>query len=98
MIVLNTNVLSELWKPTPEPKVLAWIDAQLAGRDFLMGGTFTVADAYLFALTGWGQAPWLTSYYRADIQFDDLHNLRAWYGRVRGRPAVRQALQAEGLR
>lgn len=29
MIVLNTNVLSELWKPTPEPKVLAWIDAQL---------------------------------------------------------------------
>lgn len=93
--------LAGRWVETAKPRLAAryaWIDAQLAGRDFLMGGTFTVADAYLFALTGWGQAPWLTSYYRADIQFDDLHNLRAWYGRVRGRPAVRQALQAEGLR
>ncbi|MCJ2121652.1 glutathione binding-like protein [Methylobacterium sp. J-077] len=86
---------------TAKPKVqarYAWIDAQLAAHDYLMGDNFTVADTYLFALTGWGQAPWLTSYYRADIHFDPLHNLQAWYGRVRGRPAVQQALQEEGLR
>lgn len=75
----------------------AWIDKQLADRHFLLGDTFTVADAYLFALTGWGQADWLTSYYKASIYFDDLKNLQAWYGRVRQRPAVQQALHAEGL-
>lgn len=51
-----------------------------------------------FALTGWGQAAWLTSSYRADIHFDRLHNLDAWYRRVRGRPAVQTALREEGLR
>ena len=28
MIVLDTNVLSELMRPAPSPKVLAWLDAQ----------------------------------------------------------------------
>ncbi|MEL4073122.1 type II toxin-antitoxin system VapC family toxin [Ochrobactrum sp. GPK 3] len=28
MIVLDTNVISELWKVEPNPDVLAWIDAQ----------------------------------------------------------------------
>jgi len=85
---------------TAKPRLEArygWIDKQLADRQFLLGDTFTVADAYLFALTGWGQADWLTSYYKADISFDDLKNLQAWYGRVRQRPAVQRALQVEGL-
>jgi len=41
--------------------------------------------------------PWLTSYYKADIHFDNLHNLRAWYDRVKVRPAVQKALREEGL-
>lgn len=28
MILIDTNVLSELWKAEPHPAVLAWIDAQ----------------------------------------------------------------------
>jgi predicted nucleic acid-binding protein len=28
MIVLDTNVLSEILRPTPDPKVLAWLDSQ----------------------------------------------------------------------
>lgn len=28
MIVLDTNVISELWKSQPNPNVLAWVDAQ----------------------------------------------------------------------
>jgi glutathione S-transferase len=86
----------ETAKPRLEQRY-AWIEAQLAGRDFLMGEQFTVADAYLFALTGWGQAAWLTSYYKADIHFDGLPRLAAWYGRVRARPSVQLALGREGL-
>lgn len=87
----------ETVKPRLEAR-FAWIDAQLQGRHYLMGERFTVADAYLFALVGWGQAQWLTSYYRADIHFDHLHNLHAWYDRVVARPAVQKALNEEGLR
>ncbi len=86
---------------TAKPKLeqrYAWIDEQLAGRDYLMGDGFTAADAYLYALTQWGQAAWLASAYRADIHFDGLDNLRAWYQRVRARPAVRRALDTEGLK
>ena len=28
MILIDTNVISELWKPGPDSNVLAWIDAQ----------------------------------------------------------------------
>lgn len=85
---------------TARPKLekrYAWIDEHLAGRAFLMGDTFTVADAYLFALTGWGQAPWLKSYYKADIRFDELRSLEAWYARMRQRDAVRKSIEEEGL-
>ncbi len=85
---------------TAKPKLedrYAFMDRELAGRPYLAGDTFTVADAYLFALTGWGQASWLTSYIRADIHFDGLRNLQAWYERVRSRPSVQKALLAEGL-
>jgi glutathione S-transferase len=84
---------------TAKPKLqarFAWVDQQLAGRQYLLGDTFTVADAYLFALTGWGQAQWLKSYYKADIHFDGLSHLQAWYARVRQRPAVQKALEVEG--
>lgn len=86
----------ETVKPKLEDRY-AFIDKELAGRAYLAGDTFTVADAYLFALTGWGQAQWLTSYIRADIHFDGLRNLQVWYERVRSRPSVQKALQAEGL-
>lgn len=85
---------------TARPKLEAryrWIDAHLADRPFLMGESFTVADAYLFALTGWGQAPWLKSYYKAGIHFDELDNLKDWYARMRQRDAVRKSIAEEGL-
>lgn len=99
-IPLLYPVLAGHYVDAVKPKLqqrFAWIDEQLSGRPYLMGETFTVADAYLFALIGWGQAQWLTSYYKADIHFDDLRHLQAWYERLKARPAVCRALRAEGL-
>jgi predicted nucleic acid-binding protein len=42
MIVLDTNVISELWKAAPEPNVLAWIDAQMVETLYL--SAITVAE------------------------------------------------------
>ena len=41
MIVLDTNVISELWKVEPNPRVLAWIDAQAIETLYL---SVTVAE------------------------------------------------------
>ncbi len=42
MILLDTNVVSEPWKPTPDPRVLAWIDAQVIETLYL--SAVTVAE------------------------------------------------------
>ena len=68
---------------------LRWVDGQLEGKDYLMGDSFTVADAYLFTVAGWGQ------YVGVDIK--PLAHLSAYMGRVAARPAVQAALKAEGL-
>lgn len=67
----------------------AWIDTQLEGKPFLMGGDFSVADAYLFVVTGWGK--------HVGVDISGLPNLVAYLGRVGARPAVQKALAAEGL-
>lgn len=66
-----------------------WLDKQLAGRDYLMGSQFTVADAYLFVLLRWAQP--------TGIDLGRWPNLEAFLKRVGARPKVRQALEAEGL-
>lgn len=68
---------------------LGWIAGRLEGRDYLMGSQFTVADAYLFTALGWA----------AFVGFDlsPWPLLGAYQQRVAARPAVQQALRAEGL-
>lgn len=66
-----------------------WIEAQLAGKPCLLGEDFTVADAYLFACTRW--APY------CQVALDGLPNVAAFMERVAARPAVQEALRAEGL-
>ena len=39
MILIDTNVMSELWKAQPHPEVLAWIDAQAVETLFLSAVT-----------------------------------------------------------
>lgn len=66
---------------------LAWVDGQLAGRDYLMGNSFTVADAYLFVVAGWGR--------HVGVDTSALPNLSAFLARVGERPAVKAALETE---
>lgn len=68
---------------------LQWVDNELCGKTYLMGDTFTVADAYLFVVAGWGK------YVGVDISA--LAHLSAFMARVGARPAVQEALRAEGL-
>ena len=80
------------YKPAVIEKLLsrmAWVDGQLAGKPYLMGDTFTVADAYLFTVTGWG------AYVKVDLS--GFANISAHRARMAARPAVQAALRAEGL-
>jgi glutathione S-transferase len=67
---------------------LQWVDAQLQGKPYLMGETFTVADGYLFTVAGWGKL--------VGVDLTPLTQLSAFMARVAARPAVQAALKAEG--
>jgi glutathione S-transferase len=66
-----------------------YLDAQLAGNDYLMGQQFTVADGYLFAMLRWADA------HKLDLSM--FKNLMAYKDRVAARPKVQEALEKEGL-
>jgi glutathione S-transferase len=70
-------------------KRFGYIDKVLAGKSFLLGERFTVADAYLFVMVSWAD------YMKLDLS--SLANVKAFQQRVAGRPAVQAALKAEGL-
>jgi glutathione S-transferase len=67
-----------------------YVDSQLAGRDYLMGKQFTVADAYLFVMLNWAE--------RMKFDLSGLNNLMAYQDRVAARPKVQEALVKEGLK
>ena len=82
----------EDYKPQVKQRLLArlqWVDSEIAGKPYLMGEQFSVADAYLFTVTNWGQ------YVGLDIS--QLKNLVAYRERIAARPAVQAAMKAEGL-
>jgi len=66
-----------------------WVNKQLGNRDYLMGSAFTVADAYLFTVLTW------TGYVNIDLA--KWPAVAAFKERVSQRPAVKEALKAEGL-
>ncbi len=68
---------------------LQWVEGELAGKQYLMGEQFTVADGYLFTVTNWGQY--------VGVDLSAYPNLLAYRARVAARPAVQAAMKAEGL-
>jgi len=68
---------------------LKWVDGELAGKQYLMGDQFTVADGYLFTTTNWAKM--------TGVDLSGFANLLAYRERVGARPAVQEAMRAEGL-
>ncbi len=67
----------------------AFVDRKLAGKEYLTGAQFTVADAYLFTVLNWSK------FHHIDLA--QWPNIAAYMARVRERPRVQEAMKAEGL-
>lgn len=70
-------------------KRYGYVNNLLKDTDYLVGNQFSVADAYLFVITTWA----------GFLKFDlaAFPQLLAFQKRIAARPAVQQALRAEGL-
>jgi glutathione S-transferase len=69
-------------------KQFPFLEKALAGKDYLMGD-FTVADGYLFTVLNWTKLH--------NIDLSAFPNITAFMKRVAARPAVQEAMKAEGL-
>ena len=68
---------------------LQWVDQQLEGKQYLMGDSFTVPDAYLFTVANWSK--------HVGVDLSPYAHLSAFMARMAARPAVQAAMKAEGL-
>ena len=66
-----------------------FIDGELAGRDYLLGKQFSVADGYLFVMLAWAD--------RMKLDLSGFSNLSSYKARIAARPKVQEALAKEGL-
>jgi glutathione S-transferase len=64
-----------------------FVSKQLEGKQYLLGDTFTVADTYLFTILTWMKF--------AKIDPAQWPTLQQYYGRIRARPSVSEALEVE---
>jgi glutathione S-transferase len=89
-----------LFKPDLDPAIgqysreklhprLAQLAREIKDGEFLLGKSFTVADAYLFAVLNWGKF--------TQVDISQWPTLQAYYDRVYALPATQAALKAEGL-
>ena len=88
---LFTPGTPEDYKPRVREQLLkrfAWVNQQLAGKDYLLG-SYSVADAYLYTVSRWGQY--------VGVDLSGFANIVAFQQRMEQRPAVQAALRAEGL-
>lgn len=68
---------------------LGWLDGELSRQSWVMGNSFTLADAYLFVVSGWAR--------HVNLDLSGLTHLAAWRDAVAQRPAVQEALRVDGL-
>jgi glutathione S-transferase len=89
--LFNPNISAD-WKASALAnleKKFAWLSGYLGDKAYLMGDTFTVADAYLFTVLSWTKG--------LGIDLTHWPALTAYLARVGHRPKVQEALKAEGL-
>jgi glutathione S-transferase len=66
-----------------------YIVKTLGNKPYLTGDKFTIADAYLFTILGWA------NYFKLDMS--KWPALKEYADRIAARPAVKEAMKAEGL-
>lgn len=70
-------------------KYLDHIEKSLAGQQYLVGKSFTIADAHMFVAGGW--CKWI------GIKISSRRNFSDYLHRTFERPAVQKVLKAEGM-
>jgi glutathione S-transferase len=70
-------------------KKFQWLTDHLENKPYLLGDSFSVADAYLFTVLRWSS--------HVGIDLAKYPVLTAYLARVGRRPKVNEALKAEGL-
>jgi glutathione S-transferase len=89
--LFNPKITQE-WKENQLDLLSRWFDyltERLKGKPYLMGEQFTVADAYLFTVLNW------SNLFKVDLGKWPI--LKDYITHVAARPAVREAMRAEGL-
>ncbi|MGO7018477.1 glutathione transferase GstA [Rhizobium leguminosarum] len=67
-----------------------YIDEHLSKNDYVLGGRFSVADAYLYNVLSWPG--------RVNVDISGYASIGKFMARMEQRPSVQDALKAEGLR
>ncbi|WP_020394468.1 glutathione transferase GstA [Thiolinea disciformis] len=89
----HANEACEEWRVAMKANLenrYSHINEHLAGKSYLLGEQFSVADAYLFTVTRWLKV--------SKLSLEPWQNLAAFQERVAARPAVQAVLIAEGLK
>lgn len=68
---------------------LHWLAEEVGNNASLVGGRFTIADAYLFTVLNWSRF--------VDFSLDEWPAVQRYLAGIAERPAVQAALKAEGL-
>lgn len=71
-------------------KRFALLNTQLANREYLIGDTFTIADAYVFTILNWR--------HMFNIDIAEHTNLVNYLSKIEARDSVKTAMVEEGLR
>lgn len=75
------------YRPIAEARLrrnLDYLEKELAGREYLMGDSYTIADSYCYAILRWTNP--------AQFNLGEYPNVKAYYDRIEARPAVQAAV------
>jgi glutathione S-transferase len=81
------------WKKNATQRLqmrLSWLNEQFGSKPFLLGDTFTVADAFLVTVLSWTRG-------YPDLNLVQWPVLKSYYDRLLTRQSVQDAMAAEGL-
>ena len=84
--------MPEEYRPVAKENIArayAFIEKHLAGKQYMVGDRYSIADIYLFVVSNW------TRFQQIDIA--QWPNMKALQEHVRERPKVQEAMKAEGL-